>query len=286
MSKIVWLASYPKSGNTWLRVFLANFQEDRDSPVHINELTESRTSSSRKTADEALGVECSDLTTEEVDRYRPDIYRYVADRSEKELVFVKAHDAYTTNADAAPIIPRDVTQAALYVVRNPLDVAVSYARYQAKTLDFAIDQMASETVALSAREGRLSLHLPQRLLSWSGHVRSWLDQTGIPVHVMRYEDMCRQPVETFGAALRFLDLDDRPERLKRAVSFSTFDMLRQQELASGFKERPYETVAFFRRGGYGEWRELLTQEQVKRVISDHGTVMKRLGYWSESGVIE
>jgi len=285
LSKIVWLASYPKSGNTWLRAFIANFQSDGDVPADINNLNIWGISSDRRTADDALGVECSDLTPEEIDRYRPALYRNVAHRSERTL-FIKTHDAYILNSDAEPLIPQDVTSAAVYLVRNPLDVALSFAHHEAKALDYIIDRMALDTATLAGRHDRLHSQLHQRLLSWSRHVASWLDQRAIRLHVMRYEDMCRHPVEAFRGAVRFLGLEDDLARVRRAASFSSFETLRQQELAHGFKERPFEAASFFRSGRVGAWREILSDKQVERLVLDHGPVMGRLGYLSESGLLE
>jgi aryl sulfotransferase len=285
VSGIVWLASYPRSGNTWLRIFLANFLGDEDRPADINNLNIWGISSDRRTADDSLGVECSDLTPAEIDRYRPAVYRDIANRSQKTL-FIKAHDAYILNSDTEPLIPLDVTKAAIYVVRNPLDVAVSYAHHEAITLDHAIDRMRRETMTKAKPDERLHVQLQQRLLSWSRHVLSWLDQCAIRLRVMRYEDMCRQPVEAFGDAVRFLGLEDDVERVRRAVGFSSFEILRQQELRHGFKEKPLGAEAFFRSGRAGSWRDTLTDKQVERLVADHGAVMRRLGYLSEKGRIE
>jgi aryl sulfotransferase len=103
---------------------------------------------------------------------------------------------------------------------------------------------------------------------------------------MRYEDMCRQPVEAFSGAIRFLGLDDDLERVRRAIDFSSFDALRQQELKHGFKEKPSEAASFFRSGRVGAWRAILTDKQIERLVLDHGAVMRRLGYLSESGCVE
>ncbi|HEX4278872.1 MAG TPA: sulfotransferase domain-containing protein [Bryobacteraceae bacterium] len=285
MRNIVWLASYPKSGNTWLRAFLTNFQSSADVPADINDLGAARFASTRCTADEALGIESSDLTWEEIDCYRPAIYRYLAAQSH-DLLFVKSHDAYTLNCNTEPIIPADVTMAGVYVVRNPLDVAVSLAHYRGIPPDDAIDQMASETATLSGHRERLSFHLRQTLLSWSRHALSWIDQHAIPLHVIRYEDMSRRPLETFRGLIQFLGLPDDVEKINRAVAFSAFDKLRQQELESGFREKPVETAAFFRRGRAGAWKETLTNEQVGRLVRTHEAVMRRLGYLSEAGFPE
>jgi hypothetical protein len=284
MSRIVWLASYPKSGNTWLRAFLCNFERGGYSPASINELNNGIISSDRSMADNALGVECSDLTPREIDLLRPAIYQSMAKQS-PDTLYLKTHDAYTLNANAEPLFPADVTGGVLYVVRNPLDVAVSFAHHERKTLDNSIDLMSRETMTIAYPGEKLSFQLHQRLLSWSSHVLSWLDQDAVRLHLMRYEDMCQQPEEVFAAAARFLGLGDDRERVRRAVEFSSFETLRRQEHEYGFKEKPRRAASFFRSGRTGTWREALTTRQIEKLVRDHGTVMGRLGYLSEDGCV-
>lgn len=283
MSQIVWLASYPKSGNTWLRAFLSNFENDGGEPASINGLSTGRIASDRSAADNALGVECSELTADEIDRLRPAIYRNLAEQSENTL-YLKTHDAYTFNSDAEPLFPSDITSAAVYLVRNPLDVAVSYSHHERKTVDDCIDLMSRETMELADSGETLSFQLHQRLLSWSRHVLSWLDQRAIRLHVIRYEDLCSRPVEEFATAVRFLGLGEDRDRVERATVFSSFEVLQKQEQQEGFREKPAGAISFFRSGQVGTWRKFLTNRQIERLVGDHGAVMDRLGYLSESGV--
>ena len=285
MSRIVWLASYPKSGNTWLRAFLANFENDGSAPANINNLALGGISSSRPLADDALGIECADLTHEEIDLYRPAFYRSMAARSAHTLL-VKTHDAYTINSEGEPLFPSDVTKGVLYLIRNPLDVAVSFAYHRAEAFDETIARMGRESSAFADRPDRLHIQLRQRLLSWSGHVLSWLDQRALRLHVMRYEDMCLHPIKTFMGAVRFLGMDENPDRVRRAVDFSSFEKLRCQEQKFGFKESPHGTAAFFRNGRAAAWRDALTNSQAERVMSDHGEVMGRFGYLSRAGAAQ
>jgi hypothetical protein len=280
----VWLSSYPKSGNTWLRFFLSNFESVGDVPTGINGLADI-SAASRHLFDSVLGVESSDMTQDEIERYRPWVYRQIAIRARGPL-FLKVHDAYTRTDRGEPLIPAEATQSAIYLVRNPLDVAISFAHHSALTLNGAIDRMADETFAFSSKPEHMYRQLKQRLLSWSGHVQSWLDQNAIAVHVMRYEDMRGEPLETFAGALRFLGMDTDARRIQRALNFSSFNVLRDQEKAVRFRETPSGARAFFRSGRVGEWREVLTPHQVARVLTDHGAVMRRLGYLSENGNVQ
>jgi hypothetical protein len=134
----------------------------------------------------------------------------------------------------------------------------------ARPLDDTISEMGDEKMELAEPSDRLHSQLRQRLLSWSQHALSWLDQRELPVHLMRFEDMRENPVETFGEAVRFLGLDYDTDRVRRAVSFSSFEILRAQELKNGFKEKPAQSDRFFRSGQAGEWRGKLTNEQVGR----------------------
>jgi aryl sulfotransferase len=285
MSRIVWLASYPKSGNTWLRILLSNFQLDNGQPVDINALDVGRVASDRKSFDSTLGIASADLTEEEIEYYRPEAYRCLAARS-AETLYIKIHDAYTLTSASEPLIPADVTRGAIYMTRNPLDIAVSWAYHFTIPVEASVERLGLETTTLAGNPGCLKTQLKQRLLSWSRHVSSWLDQRSIPVHIMRYEDMCLRPIETFTAAVRFLGWAEDMDRVRRAVAFSSFEVLRQQEEARGFKERLPGAASFFRHGRTGAWRAHLTEEQVARVICAHGPAMRRLGYLSESGCVE
>ncbi len=280
MGDIIWLASYPKSGNTWLRIFFTNLQRDGEKPANINELDIRLIASSRRLFDELTGLEASDLTPGEIDRLRPEVYEKMAAEA-KGVLLVKVHDAYSYGPDGRALLSAAGSRA-IYIIRNPLDVAVSFARHHGCDLDTMLARMADEEFALSADSHRLTKQLRQRLFSWSAHVRSWMEAP-IPVKVLRYEDMKQQPLETFTEAARFAGLPDDPARVHKALAFSEFEELQRQEQEVGFKERSPEAERFFREGGWGVWRRKMTPEQASALIREHREVMRQFGYLTPEG---
>lgn len=283
MAEIIWLASYPKSGNTWFRAFLSSLLSKEGDTVNINHLKTDGIASNRQTFDDLTGIDSEDLTMDEIDALRPELYEYLA-KNCAETSFIKIHDAYTYLNDGRPLIPAYKARA-IYIVRNPLDVSVSFSYHCKSSLDKTIDNMARENFCFCSQQVKLHSQLRQKLLSWSGHVESWIYNEGIPVHVIRYEDMKNNSLETFKKAVEFIGLPCNEEKIKKAIECSGFDQLKAQEEKAGFKEKPTNMNAFFREGKTGGWREHLSKEEVNRILDKHGKIMKNLEYVDQNNNI-
>lgn len=281
MSGIYWLASYPKSGNTWFRVFLQNLLEDGDAPADINALRTGHIASSRSWLDDVLGFDTADLTPEEIAALRPEVYRWHL-RS-NDIGYYKIHDAWSVTPQGEALASREATLGALYLIRSPLDVAPSAAHHWQCSVDEAIERMASPDMGLMRARGGLYTQVTQRLLTWSAHVLSWVDAPGLRCLVVRYEDLVADPLPTFTAAAEFLEAPHDEARVARAIQHSSFDEVARQESERGFRERPARAPRFFRHGTSGGWRDQLTPQQVARLVADHGEVMRRFGYLDERG---
>jgi hypothetical protein len=277
--KIVWLASYPKSGNTWFRAFLTALLNPGNPTVDINNLYPTTMAGSRQLFDEMTGVSSADLLPEEIEHLRPLVYHQHAFES-TELIYHKIHDAWTMFPDGSPIFPAEITKAVVYFIRNPLDVTVSFAHHLSTTIENTIAIMNNPDYAFCHRNDRLYSQLRQKLLTWSDHVKSWVDDSGLPVIVLRYEDMKASPVATFTRAVTFLGLTATPSEIETAIEQSSFTRLKQQEEEVGFSEKGSKALCFFRKGIVGDWQNELSKELVQRIIDAHGETMKRFGYLS------
>ncbi|PKP23163.1 MAG: sulfotransferase [Bacteroidetes bacterium HGW-Bacteroidetes-21] len=271
---IIWLASYPKSGNTWFRTILAYLYK-KDS-FDINQLDISPIYSSRTFIENETGVDSTDLTPEESDELRISIFDKVYGEYPS---FFKIHDAMINLPDGRPLIPVHQTHCALYFVRNPLDVAVSFANHSSKTIEKTIENMGRDQFSLAASTKKYNNQFRQKLLSWSGHVESWTRQTLFPVRVLRYEDMLAQPEKIFlDTIINYLKLPFSETEVIEAVNACSFENLKKLEMEKGFKEKPPGCSAFFRKGVSGDFVNHLSDSQIMDVKQAHAKIMKEYNY--------
>jgi hypothetical protein len=275
---ILWIASYPKSGNTWTRALLNNLlkiiqDEDEGAPQNINRMNEYTIwDISAKPYERLLGQPPKDVDRAEIAKTRPLVQAEIAERTDG-LAMVKTHHALVLDR-GTPTINFEITSGAIYIVRNPLDVAVSFANHLGSTVDRAIDEMGIRNLETGVSETSVY----EVYGSWSQHVESWTRKPHRAIYVMRYEDMLEHPLETFGGLARHLLLPATREQLQTAIDRSSFEELKKQEDEEGYREKPDSATRFFRSGKAGEWRHELTPAQVTKIVQDHHVQMSRFGY--------
>lgn len=272
MGNILWLASYPKSGNTWLRAFLANLVADRADPVPLDELPRYADDEANPDLFSALaGRPSVELGIDQIAALRPRVHAAIAQRA-KGTRFVKTHNMAGT-FNGHPLHNWQVSSGAICLLRNPLDVAVSMAHHFRIGIDEAIERLGNEQVA-TAND---ALFVSQILGSWSLHARSWADIASERVLVLRYEDLLGKPGKQFAKVARLVGAGSDRVRIARAMKHAAFQSLAALEKKHGFAEAPGD-ARFFRNGRINEWREALSRAQVQRVVDAHREQMARFGY--------
>jgi hypothetical protein len=273
MRRIIWIASYPKSGNTWMRAFLANYVLDRREPLPINELGAFSLSDTRpRFYQQAAGKPIAEISETDSVKLRDQAQELIAQARPHDH-FVKTHNQNGIY-QGVTLISRAVTKGAICIARNPLDLVTSYAGHFDLSVDEAIDAMGNPGNSTIDTEHRIFTLLGR----WSDHVASWRDCRDFPIILVRYEDLLARPRDAFQQIVTTLGLPFDQARLNRAIDFSSFEELSEQERRSGFSERPPHSERFFREGKAGAWRDYLTGVQIDRLSTDHGDVMKSLGY--------
>lgn len=270
--QIVWLASYPKSGNTWFRSFLTALLKEKE--VDLNQMVSDGIFSGKNYMENILDLNSDYLSRQQIESYQRITFSHLSATSKKRL-FIKVHDAFTySQVDGLPLIPEKPTQMAVYLLRNPLDVVLSLANHIGKSTEKAMGKYIINPFGSLANE-----QFYQPLGTWSMHVESWLEKPAFPVHFMRYEDMKAKPFETFKAAVEAIGMEVTDEQIQGAIEATEFEKLQKKEQEKGFKEKAIPTSNFFFKGQVGRWKEELTPAQIERIRTVNEPMMRYFGYW-------
>ena len=263
-----YLASYPKSGNTWCRVFITELRrlagldsadatasaQQEEQALRLNrDLATGSIVSSRHWLDDQLGIDSSDLSWAELDKIRGRAGHQRALYAEC-LRYHKVHDGFTSPDSAGrPVVPTEGCRGAVVVIRHPADVAVSLSHFFSWPTERCLAFLLNEEAALCRSSKRGGQQVRQFMGSWANHVQSWVDQQQIPVLLLRYEDLLVQPEHHFRRLATFLDLPAEEPLIREAVANTRFEKLRAKEDAEGgFHECPQGCERFFRSGRSGE----------------------------------
>lgn len=271
--RIIWLASYPKSGSTWVRCFLDAYAMGE---VDINDLVCSVSDDNGNRAH--LGPEHTDIIGEPVDvvqMARPMALLRLVDAWNQGRVpdlplWVKTHNACLV-ANGFELLPVQLTLAVVHIVRDPRPILPSFANHLGKDLDYTLESMLDVYRVLDGRKQR---KMPDLISSWGKHCTSFMNDTEHNVLTIRYEDMKADPVPCFAQILHHSGVEPDEERIVKALDLVDLSKLRQQERDGGFREQSkYAQSEFF-----GGKREKPTIRHTNALERRFRLQMKRLGY--------
>ena len=286
------LASYPRSGNTWCRIFISeilrlkDYKNVNNGALILtnrnldlnNDLKTGEIISDRKWLDDQLGIPSSDLSSRELDQIRGKmiINKLSANKKSK---FHKVHDAYYAkdSSNTLPIVSAKNFKGAIYIVRNPFDLAVSLKHFfswgQRKSVEFLLDRNAE--LCGSTKCGDIQCR--QFLGTWENHYSSWSTQSDIPTLIIRYEDLIKNPIKNFFQIARFLNLTEDIILVEKAVSKVGFKRISSlEDSLGGFKENLNFKTKFFRSGRVGQAKNVLTKKEIKLIKSTSTNLLQRI----------
>ena len=268
---IIWLASYPKSGNTWVRAFLSNYIYGNKKDFNFKLLNNITKFPDIKVLKE-LNIDYEN--TNELIKNWITMQDYI--NLNNKLNFLKTHNAFCT-IDGNPFTNSSNTLAAIYIVRDPRDVLVSFSSHfdldYKKTLEIMKSDHFWET------EDKFSNFKSSLFGSWKTNYKSWVSNKTLDTFVVRYEDLIESPLESFSKIISFIkskyDISFDEELLNLSIKESSFENLSELEKKDGFDEGSKNL--FFRKGISKQWKNL-----DKNLISDleenFGDLMTELNY--------
>ena len=274
MKKIIWIASYPKSGNTWMRFLLANYFFNHDmvfDPTIVKHITSLNFPKEISKLNERNKLDINHISKFWIPAQN-NLQVHGGD-----VTFLKTHNA-NISVKGKSFTNENYTIAVIYIVRDPRDVIISSHNYFGSDYDKLINDICYDkyfTILGDIDKGNL-----QVLSTWDVHVNSWIQKmNSVPKIIVRYEDMIKDTDKIFRNTVNFLakilNFHVNEQKLKFSVKNSKFKKLSNMEDEIGFIENGNVDKKFFRKGKIGQYKDILTKSQIDQI---NQKFMKEMSY--------
>ena len=277
---IIWIASYPKSGNTYLRSFLASYYYSDDGKFEFDQLEKIR---------QFPNLNFSKIKMQTpLDASRNWIINQKAFFNKENFHLVKTHNClypfkgnYFTSANE--------TLGAVYIIRDPRNVVTSLTHHYSLNYKKALNNMTNEEATLVETSFDKDFSNFTFLNSWSNHYKSWKNNSMFETLFIKYEDLEKNKEETFKKVILFInkfkknEINFNEKKFLNSIKSTNFNNLKNKELNEGFEESVYfkktkKKVNFFNLGFNNRWKKILSPDMIEIINKKLENEIKELGY--------
>jgi hypothetical protein len=275
----MWIASYPKSGNTYLRSFLSTYYFSKNGKFNFDLLQNINQFPSLR------------YSNRKAYTYFDAAKNWILNQTDffdkKNFFFLKTHNSleqyfghkFTTSSE---------TLGAIYIVRDPRNVITSMCNHYSMTYDEALKKMNDQNASLSLTDSEKDYSNLSFLGSWSNHYKSWKNNFEFKTLFIKYEDLQNNTYNEFYKILNFIeelrgnDKDIDEKKLKKSINATSFSNLKKKEESEGFKEslhiKANKKTNFFNLGFENDWNKILPKEISDKMNVQFSNELKDLNY--------
>ncbi|MDB2349351.1 sulfotransferase domain-containing protein [Alphaproteobacteria bacterium] len=273
MQKNIFLSSYPKSGNTWLRAIIISALSKKK--FSLDELKKILLLSSKKNFKDLKNIKYSDDGDIDFDWMSENIINCQKNLNEanKDLNIYKTH-----SVKHRKFTNETVNMAFIYIVRDPRDIAISLTHFAGGSLDQTINEMLYSKKLMTSTNGAKEL-----VSTWDLHTKSWLEYNNVSRLIIRYEDLINKTEEYILKIFNFLNKITNNTfflnkiDINKIIQETSINNLKKEEGLFGFKEAS-KYSRFFRSGKTEQWKDILSLGQIKLINKELFPMMKQLNY--------
>ncbi len=277
---IIWIASYPKSGNTYLRSFLASYYFSKKGKFDFKLLMN------------ILQFPSIRFSQKDFLSFNDAAKNWISNQKfffkKKKLFFLKTHNSLN-KFNNLEFTTANETLGAIYIVRDPRNIITSMCNHYSFTLEHSLEKMLDKKASLSEKASNGDCSNFTFLGSWSEHYKSWKNNNKFKVLFIKYEDLKDNKELIFKKIIDFIDELKGKEKEKfdenkfyNSISSTNFVNLKNKENNEGFEEGYINSegkkVNFFNMGFKNDWRKLLSKDLVEKVNLQFEKELKELGY--------
>ena len=274
MFKNIFLASYPKSGNTWLRAIILSALQ-QNNIINLKDLSKIRLLSDKMNFTsfknkiyEKKGLIDYDWMSKNIILCQKKL-----NENTKYNFFFKTHSVRHKS-----FTNETVNAGFIYIVRDPRDVVVSLSNFSGINLDEAINQVVFNKQLMTNANGAREL-----VSNWELNIKSWLEYKTVPCLFIRYEDLLIKPNNIILKIIAFINIVtnknilNNKKNIDKIIKNTNFKILQSQEISNGFNEASKHSK-FFRSGTLNQWKDVLSNTQVQIIDNNLQPLMKYFNY--------
>ena len=280
---IIWIASYPKSGNTWVRALLAYYFFSRKETFNFTLLKNIPNFNVADFIDEKSPLKDND---DIIKNWIP-VQQFIHKKFKRNLFF-KTHNVCTTK-DGHKFTDNNVSAGCIYIIRDPRNVITSYKNFENQAYEKILQNILDDKNFLLSNKStfeKFGIRGIEIISSWAEHYNSWIhNKYNIPICLIKYEDLLKDSAQEFIKIFDFLKKINQEtkteidrKRLEKTVLETNFENLKKLELKFGFDEKQKRKVNFFNQGRENNWTQILPKNISLEIEKKFATEMKELGY--------
>ena len=278
---IIWIASYPKSGNTWVRSIISSLIYSADGNFDFDLLQKIKQFPSKKHFENFTN---DFQNINEIKKYWIESQNLI--NLDKEVKFFKTHHINCKIGEHA-FTNKSNTLGTIYVVRDPRNLINSFTNH------YSIDKNTAKNFIISRQSVTGALGEMKKdnkiftiLGSWNDHVKSWTNMNQ-NLLLIKYEDLIKNPLNEINKIIKFLanliDFSYNDEKINNIINSTSFEVMKKKETEKGFHESVMDNsgenkVNFFNLGKENKWEKYLNSEDQEFIKEKLGLEMKELGY--------
>ena len=283
---IIWIASYQKSGNTWIRSLLCAYLFSKDGKFNFNLLGNIKQFSSKNFLSSSKNPK-----KKQIEIFENWITSQTLINKDKKIHFFKTHNALST-INGNKFTDELNTKAAIYIVRDPRNIITSLSHHYEINLEESFQFLVNKKktifpIDFTALKVRDSYNDVNVLGDWSGHYKSWKNIGFCPIKIIKYEDILADTNGVFVSILEFLskfiEIKIEKNKIHESLNSTSFDALRKMEKEQGFVEsttsnKTKQKINFFNLGKKNSWEKILDKKIVEKINNAFKDEMRELNY--------
>ena len=280
---IIWIASYPKSGNTWLRALISSYYYTEQGFFDQNSLSNISQFPQKKYF---KNFNYNPRIATDTVKFWISAQEII--NKDKKFKFFKTHNILGA-INNSKFTDKKNTIGCIYIVRDPRNVITSLQNHYEMSHEESLNFMLNENKFIYDHSIKNDYSNFQFISSWEKNYQSWINQKKFSVIMIKYEDLINDTLGTFKKVIEFIEFITNSRKVyndkkaENSIQSTSFENMKKIERKDGFIEsilskNESRKIPFFHLGPKNNWRKIFDQNYQKKLNFTFKQNLKELNY--------